>query len=161
MTTWHTGSRKAIFGGAAAGTVAVVAAIGLASPASAYQEFQIFENTCNSDGQDCDTGVYTTVVKMNPAGISVGFVSSPDMCSDIIAKISIDMPQPHEIGQGRVSPGRGTPQFAIPASLANNAGYIGVSVHAVGVTGGCNTGGLLEWSGKLVVENSGYSLPPP
>src|SRR4051794_22223227 len=104
MTIWHTGSRKTVFGGA---TAAVVAALGLAAPASAYQEFQIFENTCNADGQDCETGVYTTTVKMNPAGISVGFVSSPDMCSDIIAKISIDMPQPHEIGQGRVSPGHG------------------------------------------------------
>jgi hypothetical protein len=40
MTIWDTRSRKTIFGGAAAATVAVVAAIGLASPASAYQEFQ-------------------------------------------------------------------------------------------------------------------------
>jgi hypothetical protein len=158
MTIWHTRRCKTVLGGAAA---AVVAALGLAAPASAYQEFQIFENTCNSDRQDCDTGVYTTTVKMNPAGISVGFVSSPDMCSDIIAKISIDSPQPHEIGEGRVSPGHGTPQFPIAANLANNAGYVGVSVHAVGITGGCNTGGLLEWSGKLVVEDNGYSLPPP
>ncbi len=161
MTIWHTRRRTTLFGAAAATTAAVVAALGLASPASAYQEFQIFENGCNPDSQDCDTAVYTTMVKMNPAGISVGFVSSPDMCSDIIAKISIDEPQPHEIGQGQVSPGHGTPQFGIPASLANSAGYIGVSVHAVGVTGGCNTGGLLEWAGKLVVENNGYSLPPP
>jgi hypothetical protein len=161
MTIWHTRSRKTVFGGAAASAAAVVAAIGFASPASAYQEFQIFENTCNSDGQDCATGVYTTVVKMNPAGISVGFVSSPDMCSDIIAKIGIDEPQPHFIGEARVSPGHGTPHFGIPANLANAGGYIGVYVHAVGITGGCNTGGLQQWAGKLVIENSGYELPPP
>ena len=161
MTIWHIRSRKTVFGGAAASAAVVVAAVGLASPASAYQEFQIFESTCNSDVQDCDTGVYTTSVKMNPAGISAGFVSSTDMCSDIIAKISVDEPQPHEIGEARVSPGHGTPQFGIPANLANGAGYVGVSVHAVGITGGCNTGGLQQWAGKLVIENSGYSLPPP
>ena len=125
MTIWHTRRRKTISGGAAAGTVAVVAAIGLAVPASAYQEFQIFENTCNSDGQDCDTGVYTTAVKMNPAGISVGFVSSPDMCSDIIAKISIEMPNRTKSGKAgchRVTGHRSLPfRPALPTTPATSA----------------------------------------
>jgi hypothetical protein len=159
MTSMHGRTRKVVFRSGGAVAVAVVTALGLAGPASAYQEFQIFENTCNSDRQDCDTGVYTTTVE-NKGGVIVQFVSSPDMCSDIIAKIGIDTPQPHFIGQDRVSPGHGGHQYQIPKSNANAAGYTGVYVHAVGVTGGCNKGGLQEWSGKLTVENVGYGLPP-
>jgi hypothetical protein len=158
MTIWHTGKRNTIFGGAAA-SAAVVAALALASPASAgpplVEEFPIFENTCNSDRQDCDRAVWITVIK-NYQGLKLQFESSPDMCSDIIAKIGSDLPQPHFVGQDRVSPGGVTPAIFIPGAPANQGGggyNQGIYVHAVGITGGCNTGGLLEWSGKLIVTH--------
>jgi hypothetical protein len=137
----------------------VVAAVALAGPAWAYQEFAINMDTCNSDNQSGDACVYTTVADNND-GLTVQFVSSPDMCSDIIAHISTDSGTGmKELGSDRVSPGHGGRQYGIPKP-ANGGKYSTISVHANGIEGGCNTGGLLEWSGTLIAENTGYSLPP-
>lgn len=138
---------------------AAVAAVALASPAWAYQEFQINMDNCNSDNQSGDTCVYTTVAD-NKDGLTVQFVSSPDMCSDIIAHISTDSGSGmKELGADRVSPGHGGKQYGIPKP-ANGGSVSTISVHANGITGGCNTGGLLMWSGTLITENTGYALPP-
>lgn len=138
---------------------AAVAAVALAGPAWAYQEFQINMDNCNSDNQSGDTCVYTTVANNND-GLTVQFVSSPDMCSDIIAHISTDSGSGmKELGADRVSPGHGGKQYGIPKP-ANGGKYSTISVHANGIEGGCNTGGLLMWSGTLIAENTGYALPP-
>ena len=138
---------------------AVVAAVALASPAWAYQEFQINMDTCNADNQSGDTCVYTTVANNND-GLTVQFISSPDMCSDIIAHISTDAGNGmRELGADRVSPGQGGKQYGIPKP-AGGGKYSTISVHANGIEDGCNTGGLLMWSGKLIAENTGYALPP-
>jgi hypothetical protein len=127
---------------ACAAAFAVATALALAGPAAAEQDLQIFQNNCNADNQSGDDCVYTTVVKNNPDGIYVQFISSPDMCSKITAHIGVGEPQPHLIGADLVA-----------------AGYNSVYVHANGHTDGCNTGGLLEWSGTLHVEDRGYSTP--
>jgi hypothetical protein len=158
MNTTHAGTRRAVLRGAAAAGAAALAALGLASPASAYQEVPIFMNTCNSDNQSGDACVFTTVVP-NKGGISVQFVSATDMCSDILAHVIAVDPQPHELGVDRVAPGRGGKQYGIPKP-ANGGGNSGISVHANGIEGGCNTGGLLQWGGKLIITNFGYGLPP-
>jgi hypothetical protein len=140
----------------AAGLGAVVAAVALAGPAYAHQQIPIFMDTCNSDNQSGDDCVFTTVVE-NKGGIDVQFVSGDDMCSNVVAHIISDSPQPHEIGQDTLTPGHGGKQYGIPKAASGNSG---VSVHVNGIPGGCNTGGLQEWSGQLVVNNYGYSLPP-
>lgn len=139
-----------------AATIAAVAALTLASSAAAEEDRQIFMNNCNADNQSGDTCVFTTVVKNNPEGIYVQFISSPDMCSDITANIGVGEPQPHIIGADLVRPGQAGARYYIPGS----GGYATVYVHPTGHTGGCNTGGLAEWAGTLHVENRGYSLPP-
>jgi hypothetical protein len=158
--------RKPLFRGAAA-AAAVVAAVALAGPAWAYQEFQINMDNCNADNQSGDACVYTTVAN-NTSGLVVQFVSSPDMCSDIIVHISANWGSDsamHELplvgpgGGDRVSPGHGGQQYSIPKP-ANGGNTSTISVHANGIEGGCNTGGLLMWSGTLIAENTGYALPP-
>jgi hypothetical protein len=142
-----------------AAAVAAVAALTLASSAAAEQDSQIVENTCNSDNQSGDDCVYTTAVKNNPDGIYVQFISSPDMCSNITARVGVGEPQPHIIGENDLAPGQPGTRFYI-AGPGNAAGYSTVYVHAVGQNGGCNGGGLAEWAGTLHVEDRGYSEPP-
>jgi hypothetical protein len=156
MTCTRSANRLLHSVGAAAFTVAT--ALVLASPAAAGQDSQIFQNNCNADNQNGDACVYTTTVKNNPDGIYVQFISSRDMCSKITAHISVGEPQPHEIGQDLVAPGQAGGRYYI-AGPGNAAGYTTVSVHANGHNGGCNKGGLLEWSGTLHVEDRGYSTP--
>jgi hypothetical protein len=116
------------------------------------------QDTCNADNQSGDTCVYTTVANNND-GLTVQFVSSPDMCSDIDVHISTDAGGGmRELGADRVSPGHGGKQYGIPKPA--NGKYSTISVHANGIDGGCNTGGLLMWSGTLIAENTGYALPP-
>jgi hypothetical protein len=140
---------------------ALCAALALASPASAAQDYPISVDNCNADFQDCDTHIVHVAVPMAAMGIYVRFVSSPDMCSDIIARIGTDVPQPRILGEDRVPPGKAGKMYPITTKDANGAKVVDISVHAIGITGGCNTGGLLMWSGKLVVEHFGYVLPPP
>ena len=154
--------RKPLFRGAAA-AAAGVAAVALAGPAWAYQEFQINMDNCNADNQSGDACVYTTVAN-NTSGLVVQFVSSPPpgMCSDIIADISANWGSDsamHELGSDQVSPGQGGKQYNIPKP-ANGGSVSTISVHAHGIEGGCNKGGLLMWSGTLIAENTGYALPP-
>ena len=141
-----------------AAAVAAVAALTLAGPAAAEEDHQIFLDNCNADNQSGDACVYTTIVKNNPEGIYVQFISSPDMCSNITANIGVGEPQPHIIGADLVSPGQAGTKYYIAGSADPNASAT-VFVHPTGHTGGCNTGGLAEWAGTLHVENRGYSLP--
>jgi hypothetical protein len=141
-----------------AAAVATVAALTLASSAAAEEDHQIFLNNCNADNQSGDACVYTAVVKNNPEGIYVQFISSPDMCSNITARIGVGEPQPHYIGEDLVAPGAAGTKYYI-AGPGNTVGYTTVFVHPTGHAGGCNTGGLAEWAGTLHVENRGYSLP--
>jgi hypothetical protein len=156
MTCTGSGNRLLHSGCVAAFTIAT--ALVLASPAAAGQDVEIFENTCNADNQSGDACVYTTAVKNNPDGIYVQFISSPGMCSKITAHIGVGEPQPHEIGQDLVAPGQAGGRYYI-AGPGNAAGYSSVFIHANGHNGGCNKGGLLEWSGTLHVEDRGYSTP--
>jgi hypothetical protein len=137
---------------------AAATALALAAPSVAAQDVPIEENTCNADNQNGDDCVFTTVVKNNPEGIYVDFTSSPEMCSKITAHIGIGEPQPHLIGQDLLAPGETGKKYYI-AGPGNSAGYTSVYVHANGQNGGCNEGGLREWSGTLHVEDRGYSLP--
>jgi hypothetical protein len=141
-----------------AAAFAVAAALAFAAPAAAEQDLQIDQSNCNADFQNGDACVYTTAVKNNPDGIYVQFISSPGMCSKITAHIGVGEPQPHEIGQDLVGPGQAGSRYYI-AGPGNPAGYSTVFVHANGHNGGCNNGGLLEWSGTLHVEDRGYSTP--
>src|ERR1700712_3173340 len=100
MTSTRCANRFIHSAGAAA--FAAATALALAGPAAAAQDVQIFENTCNADNQSGDACVYTTIVKNNPEGIYVQFISSPGMCSKITAHIGVGEPQPHEIGQDLV-----------------------------------------------------------
>lgn len=151
--------RSRFLSSAFAAALGIATALAVAGPAAAEQDFQIFQNNCNADNQNGDACVYTTAVKNNPDGIYVQFISSPDMCSKITARIGVGEPQPHFVGDDQLSPGQAGSRYYI-AGPGNSAGYTTVFVHANGHTGGCNTGGLLEWSGTLHVEDRGYSLPP-
>jgi hypothetical protein len=139
-----------------AAALATVATLILASSAAAVDDRPIFMDNCNSDNQSGDDCVYTTVVP-NVDGIYVQFISSPDMCSSITARIGIGEPQPHYIGDDLVGPGQAGTKYFVPAEKP--AGSSTVFVHAVGHTGGCNTGGLQEWAGTLHIVDRGYSLP--
>jgi hypothetical protein len=140
-----------------AAAIATVAAMTLASSAAAEEDHPIFLDNCNADNQSGDACVYTTVVKNNADGIYVQFISSPDMCSTITARIGIGEPQPHYIGEDVVGPGQAGAKYYVPAEKPG--GNTTVFVHPTGHTGGCNTGGLAEWAGTLHVEDRGYSLP--
>jgi hypothetical protein len=147
-------TKPTLRGAAVFGTV--VAAVALASPAYAHEQIPIFMDNCNSDDQSGDACVFTTSVP-NKGGIDVQFVSGEDMCSNVVAHIISDSPQPHEIGQDTLTPGHGGKQYGIEKAPNGNSG---VSVHVNGIPGGCNNGGLQQWSGQLVVNNYGYSMLP-
>ena len=147
MNSLRTGVPAAVARGAVGTGVVLIAGLGLSAPASADQNIPIFMDTCNSDNQSGDACVFTTVIDA-PKGAVLQFISSPDMCSDIIAHTIATDPQPHEIGVDRLSPGQAGAQRNI---LAGPGGNTGVSVHVNGLPGGCNTGGLLEWAGTLRV----------
>jgi hypothetical protein len=132
--------------------LAATTALALAAPALAAQDVPIVENTCNADNQSGDDCVFTTIVKNSPVGIYVYFTSSPDMCSKITAHIGVaDDPQPHLMGQDLLAPGQTGKKYFIGG---NAHGSSAVYVHANGHTGGCNTGGLLEWAGTLHVDGT-------
>jgi hypothetical protein len=139
-----------------AAAVTAITALTLAGSAAAEEDRPIFLDNCNADNQSGDACVFTTVVKNNPEGIYVQFISSPDMCSTITARIGSGEPQPHFIGEDVIGPGQAGSRYYIPGGTD----YATVFVHPIGHTGGCNTGGLAEWAGTLHVENRGYSLPP-
>jgi hypothetical protein len=139
---------------ACAAAFAGATTVALAGHAAAAQDIQIVEDTCNSDNQTGDACVYTTEVNNNPKGIYVQFTSSPDMCSPITALIGAGEPQPHELGHDLLAPGQSGRRYFI-AGPGNAAGVSTVFVHATGHKGGCNRGGLLEWSGTLHVEDGG------
>jgi hypothetical protein len=153
---------KAVAHAAAACALAASASVMLAGPASAYTEYPIAVDDCNADFQDCANHIAHVQVPMKAMGINVRFRSAPEpeMCSNIIARLGTDAPTERVLGEAQVAPGKATPSFPITTKDANGRPSVDVSVHAIGVEGGCNTGGLLMWSGVLVVESFGYGLPP-
>ena len=67
------------------------------------------------------------------------------------------------IGEDRFSAGQADKSYYFPPEVD---GHAHVSVHATGIAGGCNTGGLFEWAGRLTapdlyedVQSNGNPVP--
>jgi hypothetical protein len=92
---------------------AIITAVRSASPAWAYQQFQIREDSDNSEGQDCHTSVYTITVKMESG--------SDHRCIRLLTRHAFGHHRENQHRcaptashrKGWVSPGHNTPQFVI------------------------------------------------
>jgi hypothetical protein len=130
--------------------------MGLAGPASAdtklIRERPIGVADCSTvgSGQICPANpknnwdVQDQLLVRKPA-IFVEFIASPSHCSDIVAHVFFDG---REVASSVVGPGQSDGGHEIPVE-DSAAGLNMVAVQAEGVTGGCNTGTLASWAGRL------------
>jgi hypothetical protein len=146
MNTIRITAGKTVARTAMLAAVAGIAAIAFAGPASAedtllYQNIDVPD--CGSTGQVC--GVVPTFEFFTlDREVSATYVNGAG-CSDIDLTILVD-------GQPAAPPERLAPSTYRDLSLHVKLGEHKMGVLAVGVTGGCNTGRLASYSGRLQVS---------
>jgi hypothetical protein len=158
---------KSIAGGrvlacaAIAATTGGVAAVALASPASAtIIDHYIEVPSCwPPQTQWCDPTPTVPFQAKYDGPVLVEFTANQNHCADMIAHIFVDA---KEWGSNRVGPGQRDGGYEIP--LTKGEHWIGVQ--AEGIEGGCNTGFVSAWGGNLHIEtlyddNKGFGVPPP
>jgi len=116
--------------------------------AAASQSFPVFI-TCNSTGQVCSPAFIATRSVAGASQLTVEYISSPQLCSDLRVSISLDgVPR---LTSNFVGPGGSTG----PLNLGLvSAGSHAVTVQGEGRIGGCNLGSLASWGGTLIVSDS-------
>jgi hypothetical protein len=124
---------------------AVAAAVGgtfsVVSPAAAA-DFPLVATCGTTNGQHCPDIPKNSVNTFGP--LVMQFTASTAGCSSLSVQILVDgVPRSLNV----LSPGQQTP--AVRAWVPS--GTHEVAVQAVGVKGGCNSGTLTAWSGKLNV----------
>jgi hypothetical protein len=155
MTT-TTRTRRAIARAAVIAAATSLAALTLASPASADETLigqkYIGIDNCSSEGsgQICPTGTPNSNViqysfSANQPSIKVEFTANANHCSDMIAHLYFDGT---EWGSNIVHPGQTDGGYEIPI---DRSGIHFVAVRAEGVLGGCNTGTVSAWGGTIRV----------
>jgi hypothetical protein len=120
-----------------------------ASPApdveTTSQVINIPTQTCTSSGQTCSP-VFSTTVNILDGPIDVQFTPSPLHCSSVAASITVD----NGAAQQTVFLAAGVTSAVL--SFGNfTAGQHTIRVQALGQTGGCNMGALLNWMGSITV----------
>lgn len=120
---------------------------GVAAAAPAVHDNYVEETDCHTTTQVC-RDVAKVVYPFNTHSVKVTFTANQNHCSDIIDHILVDG---LEWGFRVVGPGQSDGGQVIP--LDNPIpGYHEIGVRAEGITGGCNTGYLHAWGGRLHIE---------
>jgi len=146
-------------------TVAVAAsglvAMTLASPASADEHLvsdkAIGIGDCSvvGSGQFCPAKIGnqtqdqtgTQIDGLRNRSIKVEFTANANHCSDMIAHVWISGDGPaREWGSNVVHPGQSDGGYEIPLG---NSFFHRIDIQAEGVPGGCNTGSVSAWGGRL------------
>jgi hypothetical protein len=148
MNPNHIRTRKAIARTAVVGIATGVAALALAGPASADHTLldeTIIVSDCHSSGEEC--GVVPTFTFFAPDHqVRVTFIGG-DGCSTIAAHTVIDG-----------DPNTGQTSFVDPhqskwGDEPVKLGFHKITVETGGVLGGCNTGRLASYSGRLLIDS--------
>jgi hypothetical protein len=156
MTT--TSTRRAVARAAVIAAATSLAALTLASPASADETLigqkYVGIDDCSrfnqGSGQICPTGTpnYNLIqyaFEANQPSIKVEFTANANHCADMIAHLYFDGT---EWGSNIVHPGQTDGGYEIPI---DRSGHHFVAVRAEGVLGGCNTGTVSAWGGTIRV----------
>jgi hypothetical protein len=123
------------------------AALSLAHPAWALdRSIGVAECTQPPGDQKCAEVPSVTFDATTPAAI-VDFTADPAHCSDIIVHVIVDGT---EWGAFIVGPGERDGGLRIPLSGGRHT----IAVQAEGMAGGCNTGRLASWGGKLHITGN-------
>jgi hypothetical protein len=128
-------------------TTAGVAAVALASPASAVNVEQYIEvPQCQpATSQVCPQVPEVNFSALKGEFVLVQFTANQNHCADMIAHILLDH---YPVGSGRVGPGQTFQQ----KPWAGEGNHV-ISVRAEGVTGGCNTGVVNSWGGTVRIQS--------
>jgi hypothetical protein len=150
MNTHHIPTRTAIARPAVVGIATGLAAFALAFAGPASADHTLLDKTinvsdCGPAGQTCR--VTPTFTFFAPdEHVTAEFIAGGDGCSSIVAHIVID---------GNTYPGSkvGPNQSDGGHELQVKPGFHKIGVLTDGVDGGCNTGHLASYSGRLLVDN--------
>jgi hypothetical protein len=110
--------------------------------------------TCTSTGQACDTAFQQTVTTTST--LRIEFESAFEGCGSFSVSFFVDGSLVHT--SAVLGPFQRTGEFdAGPVSTGQHT----VAVRATGVPGGCNTGTLTSWAGRLFITTNDDPPPPP
>ena len=136
--------------------VAAVLAVAVAAFASAGTNYTSLpvNVTCTSTGQVCDPTYQLPITTSSQ--LDLEFTSATTSCASFSVDFLVDGAT--VFTSSVLAPGISTGTF-VAGPLT--AGTHTVGVRATGVTGGCDTGTLQAWSGRLGVTYSSAAVPPP
>ena len=109
----------------------------------------------DSTKQLCAPAAVVTV--WTEGALTVDFTASPGHCSAMIAHVSLDDGAVTRVSE-KLDPGVATGPIDLgPVAPGEHV----VSIQAEGVVGGCNSGGVANWSGSIVFGISAGADPYP
>jgi hypothetical protein len=108
----------------------------------------------DSTKQLCEPAAAVTV--WTEGALTVDFTASPGHCSSVIAHIAVDGGTPFVSQELPAGAATGPHDFGPVAPGAHR-----VTVQAEGVLGGCNGGGVANWSGSIVFGITSGAAPYP
>jgi hypothetical protein len=147
MTTLRRGLRRTVARIAIAATTTALAAIALASPASALDRYVEVVGCDQPPGQQkCPAVPSVTFDHEGAPGVRIDFTANSSHCSDIIANVLVDGTW---VGGIVVGPGEKDGGIIVPLTEGTHT----IGVQGEGLAGGCNTGRLDSWGGTLHVED--------
>ena len=142
-------AQRFLFGGAGAGVALLVTAAALASNSGTrtYSTGSFVVN-CTSMGQVCSP---PKTLRLTPPRrgtlTSVRYTTSPEHCSALV--LQVVRGGKVLATSGRIEAGEQTEKFTTDIRVPKGASSIGF--RAKGILGGCNTGRVGSWAGKITV----------
>jgi hypothetical protein len=142
-----TGHRGGIVWATTVATTAGIAALALASPASAVSIEQYIEvPQCQpATSQECPQVPEVNFNALNKGFVLIQFTANQNHCSDINVRILLDG---YPGFDARVGPG----QTVQSTNFVVSGNHV-LGVMATGIEGGCNTGVLNSWGGTVRLES--------